>query len=254
MFRKAGRFITQGRHAWNAMKRFSNDAKPASKQGKAGSGQKGPVSWLSLGLVTVVASGLGLFYAAEKERLVVNPAQASKVVTTGKPAVGGPFVLVNQDGVPVTDATYRGDYLLLYFGFTHCPDICPNELVKIQKVMAELEKRKSTPVKPVFITCDPARDSVRQMKNYSQDFGKEFSFLTGTPEQIGKVAKAYRVYFSKVDEKEVEPEEEEEYLVDHSIVMYFVGPDGNFLEFFTQRMQVSEMVDKIISHTSQKQK
>jgi len=219
--------------------RFSSSKKsfPSSP-----SKMRGPVSWLSLGLIACAGVGLSLFYEIEKERKIVNPASVSNVTTTGKPAIGGPWVLVDQDGKGVTDATYRGEFLLLYFGFTHCPDICPSELVKVGNIVKELERRKSMPVKPVFISVDPHRDTIRQLKHYSQDFSKAFTFLTGTPDQIAKVTRAYRVYYSKADEVE---DDDEDYLVDHSIVLYLVDPEGEFQEFYTQKMEVSDIVDRI---------
>ena len=205
--------------------------------------KRGPVLWQALGLLAITGLGIVTFYQIEKERLLTNPASKSKVRTTGKPAIGGPWILVDQDGKPVTDATYQGQFTLLYFGFTYCPDICPSELVKVGEIINELEKRKSIPIKPLFISLDPQRDSIEQLKHYSQDFHKSFTYLTGTPDQISKAAKAYRVYFSKADV--VEKEEEDDYLVDHSIVLYLVAPNGEFLEFFTQKVPVKDIVDKI---------
>lgn len=95
-------------------------------------------------------------------------------------ALGGPFVLVDAaDGLPVTDSKYRGDFLLLYFGFTHCPDICPNELVKLGKLIDNLDKRKMPQIKPVFISVDPQRDTVGQMRHYGVDFHPSLDWLTG---------------------------------------------------------------------------
>ena len=96
----------------------------------------------------------------------------------------------------MTDAFYRGQYSLIYFGFTYCPDICPNELVKVGKIVDEIERRHfKVGLKPIFISVDPARDSVGQLRHYAQDFHPNIDFLTGTNEQVGAVAKAYRVYF-----------------------------------------------------------
>lgn len=218
--------------------------------GRADSGKgtaRGPVTWLSLGLVALTGVGLSLFYEIEKERKIVKPASVSSVKSVGTPAIGGPWVLVNQDGEPVTDASFRGQFCLLYFGFTHCPDICPSELVKVGKILAELESRKSIPLKPVFISVDPHRDTVKQLKHYAQDFSKEWTFLTGTPDMVKRATRAYRVYFSKANEVE---NDDEDYLVDHSIVLYLVAPDGKFLEFYTQRMEVADVAERVQKQTS----
>ncbi|CAE7534626.1 Sco1, partial [Symbiodinium microadriaticum] len=169
----------------------------------------------------------------------------TNVRSVGKPALGGPFVLYDQDGKGVTDASFKNQFTLLYFGFTHCPDICPSELVKVGKVIKELEMKKTLPLKPVYISVDPARDTISQLKHYSQDFHPSFSFLTGTRDQIERATRAYRVYFSKVDQND---DVDEDYLVDHSIVLYLLDPDGEFVEFYTQSMQVSDIVQSIAKH------
>lgn len=180
------------------------------------------------------------YYQIEKEKKVQR--SAKEIKTTGKAALGGPWSLVDSNGIPKTDAHYKGQCQLLYFGFTYCPDICPSELVKIGKIIDEV-KSKGMTVVPIFISVDPARDSIRQLQEYSIDFHKDFVFLTGTKDQVAAAAKAYRVYFSKANENE---SDEEDYLVDHSIVMYFLNPDGEFLDFFTQRMTAPDIVEKIL--------
>lgn len=171
---------------------------------------------------------------------------AREVTSVGKPALGGvPWVLVDQDGNLKTDSAYKGKFSLLYFGFTYCPDICPSELVKIGEILKLLEKEGIAELKPLFISVDPRRDTVGQMKHYGQDFHKDFEYLTGTEEQLKAVTKAYRVYFSKANEN---VDDDEDYLVDHSIVLYLVSPEGEFLDFFTQRMNVKEIVARITTH------
>jgi protein SCO1/2 len=211
---------------------------------KNSSNDRGPVTFLSLGIMAIVGGGIMMYYQIEKEERAQKV--ASDVVTVGKASLGGPWSLVDEDGIPRTDAYYKGQFQLLYFGFTYCPDICPNELVKIGKIIDSL-KKKGVNVKPIFISVDPARDTIGQLKNYSQDFHPDMSFLTGTRDQIAEATRAYRVYFSKANEHD---DDEDDYLVDHSIVMYFLSPDGTFLEFFTQRAQVSDIVKKISSHTN----
>jgi protein SCO1/2 len=220
-----------------------NSNSNSSGGGGGGSRTRGPVTFASLAITAAAGVGLLTYYQLEKEKKISQV--ASEVVSTGKAALGGPWVLVNQDGVPKTDACFRGQYMLLYFGFTYCPDICPSELVKIGKVMDELKAKKITNIKPVFISVDPARDTVGQMKFYAKDFHPAFEFLTGTKDQVAAATRAFRVYFSKANEQ---ADDEEDYLVDHSIVFYFLAPDGTFLEFFTQRAQIGDIVDKIAGH------
>jgi cytochrome oxidase Cu insertion factor (SCO1/SenC/PrrC family) len=98
-----------------------------------------------------------------------NYTALGKVTSYGKPALGGPWTLVDFTGKPVTDADFRGEFLLLYFGFTHCPDICPSELVKVGRILDLLDKEQSLPmVRPVFISVDPDRDNVGQLRHYAQ--------------------------------------------------------------------------------------
>lgn len=169
------------------------------------------------------------------------------MTSVGKPLLGGPWTLVDCDtGRAVTDASFHGKYTLLYFGFTHCPDICPNELVRIGDVLDKLDADgKSPEVVPLFVTVDPRRDTIEQMQAYKQDFHPRFKMLTGTRDQVADIAKAYRVYFSKADENE---EDDDDYLVDHSIVMYLVGLNGEFLDFFTQSARVDDIAKKIKGH------
>ena len=204
---------------------------------------RGPVTYATLTLMALAAGGITFYYQLEKEKKAQRV--ASDTVTTGKAALGGPWVLVDHDGIPRTDASYRGKFTLLYFGFSYCPDICPSELVKIGKVMDEmtkLNKGRSCPIQTLFISVDPLRDTVGQLKHYSQDFHPEIRYLTGTKEQIAKATKSYRVYFSKANEN---VDDADDYLVDHSIVFYLLSPEGEFLDFFTQRTQVLDIVEKI---------
>ena len=94
---------------------------------------RGPITFVSLAFACVAGAGVVTYYELEKEKKVKRV--ASEIVTTGKPALGGPWVLIDQDGIPRTDASYKGEFALLYFGFTYCPDICPSELVKVGKII-----------------------------------------------------------------------------------------------------------------------
>jgi len=216
-----------------------------------------PVSWASFGVASAVGAGIYAYYTHAREEKLTRTVQKS--TTIGKALLGGPFSLVDSTGVPVTDATFLGEWVVLYFGFSYCPDICPNELVKLDKALQRLDAMKGVGpvITPVFISVDSKRDSVQQLANYKKDFHPRMRFLTGTPQQVKKAARAYRVYFSdtnkgKEEEEEDEEEEDWDYLVDHSIVMYFLSPEGEFLEFFTQIAEVDEIVERIADHVQKR--
>mmetsp|Transcript_25194 Transcript_25194/g.27499 ORF Transcript_25194/g.27499 Transcript_25194/m.27499 type:complete len:257 (+) Transcript_25194:24-794(+) len=206
---------------------------------------RGPVTYGSLAILFLGGVAAAVTYYIEKEEKIQKI--TNKVEVIGKPALGGEWVLVDQDGVPRSDASYHGKYTILYFGFTHCPDICPSELVKIGKILTQLESQGiKGQIQPIFISVDPSRDTLEQLRFYGQDFHKDFVYLTGTKDQVAKAARAYRVYFSKAID--VDLDSEEEYLVDHSIVLYLNSPTGEFLDFFTQRMTVDDVVAKIAKY------
>jgi protein SCO1/2 len=162
----------------------------------------------------------------------------------GKPAIGGPWSLVDLEGKLVTNASFQGKWLLLYFGFARCPDICPSEMLKIARVIDKLKETHPTIAKqivPVFVSVDPARDSLSALKAYAKDFHPDYVFLTGSPTQVQQMAKKYRVYVSKADETE-----DGDYLVDHSIVVYFHDDKGELSDCFTQSMRPNDISEKIV--------
>lgn len=171
--------------------------------------------------------------------------------SAGKPSLGGPWSLVDLDGNLVTNKQFEGKWLLLYFGFARCPDICPSEMLKVGKVMDILAKDYPglrQKVQPVFVSVDPARDSIKVLREYAKDFHPSYMFLTGTPEQVQQMAKKYRVYVSKADETE-----DGDYLVDHSIVIYFHDDTGDLADCFTQSMRPTDVVSKIVERMTQPQ-
>lgn len=201
---------------------------------------------MGLGLAGFVGSGVVYYYELEKKRLQEQSTK-TKITSVGKPLLGGkPWTLVDCTSRAAFSSkdlfTMEQKYHLLYFGFTHCPDICPNELKRIGQVVDELKAKHSITILPTFITVDPARDTVKQMNYYKQDLHPSFRMLTGTDEQIEHVAKSYRVYFSKADE-----DTDGGYLIDHSIVMYLVNDEGEFIDFFTQSAKVSDIVQRTMA-------
>ncbi len=152
-----------------------------------------------------------------------------KPAPVARPAVGGPFALVDHQGRAVTDADFRGRFMLVYFGFTYCPDVCPTSLTVIAQALDRLGA-DADKVVPVFVTVDPERDTPEQLKEYVRHFHPRLVGLTGTPEQVAAAAKAYRVYYAKARVQGAPPDE---YSMDHTSIAYLMGRDGKFLAHFS---------------------
>lgn len=150
--------------------------------------------------------------------------------------IGGPFTLVNGDGKTVTDADFRGKWMLIYFGYTFCPDVCPTALSAVAGAMDKLTPAELDKLIPVFITVDPSRDTPPVMKDYAAAFHPKMVGLTGSDEQLAQVMKAYKVYGAKA--KGGDPTA---YTVDHSSILYLVGPDGRFVAHFPHGTTVEDL-------------
>ncbi|KAI1379152.1 SCO1 protein [Hypoxylon crocopeplum] len=203
----------------------------------------GPFSWKAGLLFVITSAGLVWYFEHEKERMQRKRiAEATKGI--GRPKVGGDFELVDQDGRPFLSSDLKGRYSLIYFGFTHCPDICPEELDKMARMFDIVEEKSPGVLTPVFITCDPARDDPKILKSYLAEFHPRFVGLTGTYEQVKEVCKAYRVYFSTP--RDVKPGQD--YLVDHSIYFYLMDPEGDFVEALGRQHSPEQAAKVILDH------
>ncbi|EMG49289.1 SCO1 Protein SCO1 [Candida maltosa Xu316] len=195
-------------------------------------------------LVLLVFGGAGTYYfQQEKERLrQQREMEANKPI--GTPLIGGHFTLEDTKGNKFTHENLVDPNLkrfsILYFGFTHCPDVCPEELDKLGEMLDKLE-RDGVPMQPVFITCDPARDTPAVLDAYLADFHPGIIGLTGTYEQVKNCCKKFRVYFSTPPN--VKPGQD--YLVDHSIFFYLIDPEGNFVDVIGREAGADEGALKI---------
>ena len=201
----------------------------------------GRLSWVAFALVTVGVAILAYTIGfkldnVEKVTQKLGPEQAG-----GAPTIGGPFTLVDQAGRKVTDKDFRGQYLMIYFGYTYCPDVCPTSLTNMSDAI-DLLGEKGAKVTPMLITIDPARDTSEHLREYATYFHPRLHALTGSPEQIAAVAKAYRVYYSKVKQ---EDETEDDYLMDHSSVTYVMGPDGQFRLHFSHGTDAETIASRL---------
>jgi len=145
-----------------------------------------------------------------------------RTIVSGQVAIGGPFHLTDQDGAPRSDADYRGRWMLIYFGYTHCPDVCPLTLSLMSDVMQRLGTRAAR-IAPIFITVDPARDTPKVMKDYVAAFGKNFIGLTGDAKSIASAEKEYRVAAIR------HALPGGDYAMDHSSTIYLIDPGGKFV-------------------------
>ncbi|KAL7266246.1 Cu-binding protein [Rhizina undulata] len=202
--------------------------------------RSGPFSFKAGALFLLSGVGLAFYFRNEKAQMEQKRI-AEQTKGVGKPKVGGPLELVDQNGKERRDEDFLGRYRLVYFGFTHCPDICPEELDKMSEMIDLVKKRHGNVLTPIFITCDPARDTPEVMKEYLIEFHPDLVGLTGTYDQIKKVCKSYRVYFSTPPD--VNPGQD--YLVDHSIYFYLMDPEGDFVEALG-RQHTPEEAAKII--------
>jgi protein SCO1/2 len=169
-------------------------------------------------LVAFVAAGLLWYLGDLRSHNAVESVSTGEVVT-----LGGPFALTDQNNMLRTEKDFAGKYTLVFFGYTYCPDVCPATLAVMAAALDKLGPRADRIV-PLFITVDPKRDTPEKMKSYLASFGTRFVGLTGTADDIAKVAKEYRVYY-----REHPAENGGEYTVDHSGVVYLMDPNGKFI-------------------------
>jgi cytochrome oxidase Cu insertion factor (SCO1/SenC/PrrC family) len=155
---------------------------------------------------------------------------SSRSMTTGSGValVGGPFTMVNHKGETVSDLTFRGRPMLLFFGFTYCPDICPTELQVMTAAIADLGEAGKD-IQPILVTVDPERDTPEVLASYVSNFGDNVIGLTGSSAQVAAIAQAYRVFYAKRDN----PKDPENYLMDHSSIIFLMAPNGKFLKHFS---------------------
>lgn len=143
--------------------------------------------------------------------------------------IGGPFALVDQDGRPATNESFDGDYRLMYFGYTYCPDICPVDVQKMvqgYRAFAAKHPGLAGKVRPIFVSVDPERDTPEVMKRFVSAFDPALVGLTGTSEQVARMLREYRIYA----QAQRQPGQQD-YLVDHSVMMYLMSPKGEPISF-----------------------
>jgi protein SCO1/2 len=190
----------------------------------------------------VVASLLGCSAAAAAEQ--PSAAQMMDDLMYGRGSVGGPFTLTDQTGRQRSDAEFRGKLMIVYFGYTFCPDVCPADLMAITQALDALGSAAEG-VQPIFIAIDPERDT-KGLADYVASFHRSFVGLTGSPEEIRKVANSYKAFYIKVP-----GERGGDYSIDHAGVIYLMGRNGEYLGFMppqTDPAKLTEVLRKYLAN------
>jgi cytochrome oxidase Cu insertion factor (SCO1/SenC/PrrC family) len=196
----------------------------------------GLAALVAIGCGVVLIGGPGLFPKVAEMLGVAPPDQAGEGTVAGVP-IGGPFTLTDaKTGATVTDATYRGRWMLVYFGYTFCPDICPTDLQKMIAALAGIGPAADA-VTPIFITVDPGRDSAAPLARYVGLFSPKLVGLTGSQAQIDAVVGAYRVYVEKLPPASPGAA----YLVNHSAFMYLMNPAGKLAAIFAPDTKTADL-------------
>ncbi len=189
------------------------------------------VRWLACGLMVTLA------FANEPQPNNRSAADLMDAVMWNREPVGGPFRLTDHQGHLRRDTDFRGKLMLVYFGYTTCPDVCPTDLYQISQAMSLLGASASEVV-PIFITLDPKRDTVKLLSAYIASFHPQLIGLTGSEADVSKVAKMYRVFYQKVPVSGWL-----RYTIDHSAFIYVMGDDGRYLGFLPPGTDASRIVD-----------
>ena len=194
-------------------------------------------------LVLVMVTSLQLWITQDRtdQKTAIEP-----LAGLGDAQIGGAFTLTDHTGKTVRDTDFRGQLLLVYFGFTQCPDMCPATLLMLTKAMQVLGD-KANQVTPLFISIDPERDTPEVLKNFLSNFDKRIVGLTGTAAQVKQAQDAYKVYAAK---KEI-AEKKGDYSVDHSSYLYVMGKDGKFLAVLPSTASEQEVAHAVSRYLSQ---
>ncbi|XP_015108861.1 protein SCO1 homolog, mitochondrial isoform X3 [Diachasma alloeum] len=222
----------------------TNSTLPKPKMWKL---KQSPITWKSFFIGGAIGCGfLGYLYYLKEEKDLMLERERRR--TIGKAKIGGRFDLIDPKGQLVKSEDFLGQWMLIYFGFTHCPDICPDEIEKMVLTINKLEE-KNFKAQPVFISVDPTRDTPEVVGKYCKEFSEKIIGLTGNVEQVAAACKAYRVYFSNGPK-----DQDEDYIVDHTIIIYLIDPDGMFVDYYGQTNSADQIVDSVLLHNAKLQR
>ncbi|HEY9078760.1 SCO family protein [Magnetovibrio sp.] len=191
-------------------------------------------------IVVIALAALGFVVAATVGRYYLV-GHGGGTSSSSSVSIGGPFQLVDHNGKAVTDEDFRGKYMLVYFGYTFCPDVCPTSLSIVAEALDQLSPEELDKIVPIFISVDPDRDTPESLADFVPHFHEKLVGLTGTPEQIKAVARAYRAFYAKVNEDDPDGN----YLMDHSSITYLMGPDGKYAAHFSHGTPPAAMAKRL---------
>ncbi|WP_339737507.1 SCO family protein [uncultured Maricaulis sp.] len=200
--------------------------------------------WLIIALPMIVVIGFFTLMLTDPGQRETRRAPTR---TSGEALIGGPFTLIDQTGQTVTEADFHGRAMLIYFGYTYCPDVCPFSLQIMAAALEQLEPEQRARIQPILITIDPQRDTVDQLAQYvaSPAFPPDLAGLTGTPEQIADVAGAYRVAFRRSPGEDGQDDTGDDYLMDHSSIVYLMDFEGRFVDVFSHGSDPQTMAARL---------
>ncbi len=194
-------------------------------------------------LIATLAAAIGIAYL--NYRVTTQPVDDPQSASQSDPPVtiGGPFTLIDHNGQIRHDADFRGHYMVIYFGYTYCPDICPFDLRKMTKALDQLNT-KGEEIIPIFISIDPERDTQERLADYVDALHPRLIALTGSPQQIAQAASQYRVYYARSDESAPSGDG---YLINHSALFYLMGPDGRYITHIPSGANEEQMITTLKS-------
>lgn len=198
---------------------------------------------LKRGLLTIVLSAVIIGGIALVDYLIQLGRSEGTVPPGTEAQIGGVFSLVNQFNEPVSNESYADRYKLIFFGFTHCPDVCPTTLSRMTQALNQLGPM-SDKLYPLFITVDPERDTPPRLKEYAKAFDPRIVYLTGSPDEIAKVLKAWKASRAKIATEKGEATEDD-YSMSHSSVLYLMTPDDRLVDSYNWEIRPDKMVDSI---------
>jgi cytochrome oxidase Cu insertion factor (SCO1/SenC/PrrC family) len=189
-------------------------------------------------IVILGVSAASIFFILD---LVKHPrhskTQGIQAVQTA-PQLGGPFRLTDHNGIVHTQADFKGKFMIVYFGYSYCPDICPTALYNISEALEKLTPAQRELFQPLFVTIDPERDTVKRLNRYMENFDPSFLALTGSHKEIDAVMKSYKVYGKKVQAEGTSLD----YLVDHSSIVYVMDKAGQYVTSFNHQTNPQEII------------